>query len=146
MSKSDTWEQDLLKLLFNNIAATLIGDGGGLQPSGSPGSFFVSLHTANPGEAGDQETNEATYASYVRVAVVRSAAGWTVTGSSVKNTALVQWPKATGGSQTLTHFGVGTGASGAGKLLYKGLLGTAIAVSIGIQPESLAGSLDVTED
>ncbi len=146
MSKSDTWEQDLLKLLFNNIAATLIGDGGGLQPSGSPGSLFVSLHTADPGELGDQETSEAAYTSYARVAVARSAGGWTVTGSAVENAALIQWPQSTSGPETLTHFGVGTSASGAGKLLYKGLLASSLIVNPGIQPEAIAGALDVTED
>lgn len=146
MSKSDTWEQDLLNLLFNNLAATLIGDGGGLQPSGAPGSLFVSLHTADPGELGDQTTSEAAYTGYARVAVARSGAGWTVAGSAVENAALVQWPQSASGPETLTHFGVGTSAGGAGKLLYKGLLGQELIVNPGIQPESIAGALDVTED
>lgn len=42
---------------------------------------YVSLHTGDPGEAGDQTTNEATYAGYARVAVARDSGGWTVTGS-----------------------------------------------------------------
>ena len=33
------------------------------------GSLYVSLHTADPGVGGGQNTNEATYSGYARVAV-----------------------------------------------------------------------------
>ncbi len=77
MSKSDQWESDLLKLVFQNIAATKIGDAAGLLPSAGAGSLYVSLHTANPGETGLQTTSEAAYGGYARQAVVRSSGGWT---------------------------------------------------------------------
>ena len=146
MSKSNTFENDLLLLVFNNTDITLIGDAAGLQNSATAGSLYVSLHTADPGEAGDQTTNETAYTDYARVAVARSGAGWTVTGNAVANAALVQFPQCGVTGATLTHFGVGTDASGAGKLLYSGALSASLAVSSGIQPQFAAGDQDITED
>ena len=146
MSKSNTFENDLLLLVFNNTDITLIGDAAGLQNSATAGSLYVSLHTADPDEAGDQTTNETTYTDYARVAEARSGAGWTVTGNAVANAALVQFPQCGVTGATLTHFGVGTDSSGAGKLLYSGALSASLAVSSGIQPQFAAGDLDITED
>lgn len=146
MSKSNTFENDLLLLVFNNTDITLIGDAAGLQNSAAAGSLYVSLHTSDPGEAGDQTTNETAYTNYARVAVARSGAGWTVTGNAVANAALVQFPQCGVTGATLTHFGVGTDSSGAGKLLYSGTLSASLAVSSGIQPQFAAGDLDITED
>lgn len=149
MSKADSWESDLLKLAFQNIAAALIGDASGLQPSATAGNLYVSLHTADPGETGTQNTNETSYTSYARVAVVRSAVGWTVGGSApttAQNAAIVAFPQCTGGTPTITHFGVGTASSGAGKLLYSGALTASLAVSSGITPQFGIGALLVTED
>jgi len=146
MSKSNTWENELMLLVFNNTAAALIGDASGLQPSATAGSLYVALHTADPGEAGTQTTSEAAYGSYARVAVARSGAGWTVAGNAVTNAALIQFPQCTSGSETETYFTIGTASSGAGKVLYRGALSSSLAVSSGIQPQFGAGDLDGTED
>lgn len=146
MSKGNTFENELLLLIFNNDAIALIGDASGLQPSASDGSLYVSLHTGDPGEGGNQTTSEAAYTSYARVAVARTTGGWTVSGNAVSNAALIQFPQCTGGSETLTHFAVGTASSSTGKILYKGALSASLAVSSGIQPQFSAGELDVTED
>ena len=146
MSKSNTFENDLLLLVFNNTDITLIGDAAGLQNSATAGSLYVSLHTADPGVGNNQTTNETAYTNYARVAVARSGAGWTVTGNAVANAALVQFPQCGVTGATLTHFGVGTDSSGAGKLLYSGALSASLAVSSGIQPQFAAGDLDITED
>lgn len=118
MAKGTTFTNDLLKLLFTNIALPLIGDAGGLQPSATAGSLYVSLHTADPGAGGSQTTSEANYTGYGRVAVARSAAGWTVSGSQVSNTGAVTFGLCTAGANTVGWFGVGTALNGAGKLLY----------------------------
>ena len=146
MSKGNTFENELLLLIFNNTAIALIGDASGLQPSATAGSLYISLHTGDPGEAGTATTSEAAYTSYARVAVARSGSGWTVSGNAVSNAALVQFPQCTGGSETLTHFGVTTASSGGTKLLYKGALSSSLAVSSGIQPQFAIGDLDITED
>lgn len=145
MSKSNTWENDLLLLMFNNTSSALHGDATGLRGSTVAGSYYLSLHTADPGEAGDQTTSEVAYTSYARVAVARSGAGFTVTGNAVATAANTDFPTGTGGSGTATHFGIGCSSSGAGKLLYKGALSPSIVCGNGVTPRINAGTL-VTED
>lgn len=145
MSKSNALENALLLLLFNNDDFANIGDAGGIQGSMADGSLYVSLHTSDPGEAGDQTTNECAYTSYDRVAVARTTGGWTITNNSVSPVAAVTFPQATGGSETATHFGVGTAASGTGILLYSGTISPNIAISSGVTPE-LTTATAITED
>lgn len=145
MSKSNAMENGLLELVFKNTDFAGIGDAGGLQNSAVAGSLYFSLHTADPGEAGDQTTNEIGYTSYARVAVARSGAGFTVTGNSVSPAAAVTFPAGTGGSGTATHFGVGTDSSGAGTLLYSGTITPNIVCGSGVTPQ-LSTSTAITED
>lgn len=148
MSKSDTWENAVLQLLFQNLAVSLVGDSGGLQPSAGAGNLYVSLHTSDPGEAGDQTTSETSYTGYARIAVVRSAGGWTVSGTNptqVVNAALVTFGGCTVGTPTITYCGIGTSSAGAGKLLYSGVLTAPLAVSPGITPQFAIGTLVITE-
>lgn len=145
MSKANTWENALLQLLFENTAFTNVGDAGGLRATATAGSLYFSLHTADPGETGDQTTNEVTYTSYARVAVARSTSGWTVTANAVAVDANVTFPAGTGGSGTATHWGLGTASSGAGQLLYKGAISPSIVCGNGVTPQLTAGTV-VTED
>lgn len=145
MSKSNAWETALLSLLFENSNAANIGDATGLRGSSTAGSLYFSLHTGDPGEAGDQTTSEVAYTSYARVAVARSSAGWTVTGNAVATDADVTFPAGTGGSGTATHWGLGTASSGAGVLLYKGTISPSIVCGNGVTPQLAAGTV-VTED
>jgi hypothetical protein len=146
MSMTNAAEAALLDLLFLNVDWADIGDAAGLQNSATAGSFYISLHTADPGEAGTQSTSEVAYTGYARVAVARTAGGFTRTGSTVANTALVQFPQATGGTATATHFGIGTDSTGAGNLLLKGALNSSLSISNGIQPQFAAGALTATVD
>lgn len=143
---TDTLENQLLQLLFNNVALTGLGDAGGLLGSAAAGSLYVSLHTADPGEAGAQNTSEADYAGYARVAVARTSAGWTVIDNTFANTATAQFPSATAGNNTLTHIGIGTAATGAGKLLWRGAFASpaSITVTAGIAPKFDAGTITGT--
>lgn len=146
MSKSNTFENDLLKLIFNNTDIADIGDASGLQNSATAGSLYVALHTADPGEGGTAATSESAYTSYARVAVDRDSGGWTVSGNSATNTALIQFPECTGGSETITHVSITTASSGTSKILYSGALSASRSVSSGIQPQFAATALTVTED
>lgn len=146
MSKSNTFENDLLKLIFNNVDIADIGDAGGLQNSAAAGNLYIALHTSDPGEAGNASTNESAYTSYARVAVARDAGGWTVSGNSATNAALTQFPECTGGSETITHVSITTASSGTSKILYSGALSASRSVSSGIQPQFAANALTVTED
>lgn len=145
MSKSDAWENALLQLLFQNNNAANIGDATGLRGSSTAGSLYVSLHTADPGEAGSQTTSETSYTGYARVAVARSSSGWTVTNNSVSPASIVTFGACTAGTATITHFGIGTASSGTGVLLYSGTVTPNISVSSGVTPQ-LTTSSAVTED
>lgn len=148
MAKTNAWETALLELLFNNTTASGIGDTTGLVGSTGVGSLYLSLHTADPTVAGNQTSNEANYTGYTRVAIVRTSGGWTVSGSNpaqVANTAIVNFPLCTGGSNTITYVGVGAASSGTGELLYSGALGSSLAVSNNITPTFNAGTLVITE-
>lgn len=146
MSKSNAFETSLLGLIFNNSDIANIGDAGGLQNSATAGSLYVSLHTGDPGEAGDQTTSEATYTNYARVAVARSGAGWTVSGNSATNAAQITFPQCGASGNTITHVGIGTSSAGAGVLLYSGALNSSLAVALNITPLFAASGLTVTED
>lgn len=141
VSATNAFETSLLGLIFSNSNIANIGDATGLRGSTTAGVFYISLHTADPGETGDQSTSEAGYTSYARISVARSGAGWTVSGNTVSNAAVVQFPAATGGSATVTHFGIGTSSAGAGNLLLSGALNSSLAISNGITPAFAIGAL-----
>jgi len=138
-----TLENQLLSLLFTNTAFSGIGEGSGLPGAASAGSFYISLHGADPGENGTQGSSETGYPGYTRIAVARSAGGWTITGNTFKNTAAVQFPASTGGSHSVTHVGIGTAPTGAGKLLWRAAFSnpSSLTVSTGIAPKFDAGTI-----
>lgn len=143
MSATNSFENSLLLLIFNGTTIANIADNAASSPATD---LYISLHTGDPGEAGSQNTTEASYTSYARVAVARTSGGFTVSGNNASNTAAVIFPTATGGSNTLTHFGIGLSSSGAGTLLFKGALDDTLAISNGITPRFEIGELDVDVD
>jgi hypothetical protein len=142
MSKSNTFENDWLKLIFNATAIANLADNAASSPLTN---LYVSLHTADPGEAGNQSTSEISYTSYARVAVARTSGGWTVTNNSVSPVANIDFPAATGGSGTVTYFGVGSASSGTGVLYYSGTVTPSISVTSGVTPRLTTAST-ITED
>lgn len=129
----------LWSLILNNFAYAGVGDAGGLQPSAAAGNFYVSLHTASPGEAGNQSTNEVAYPGYARQPSARDLVsgsrpvllgneGIVVTGNSTIGggtwSASVVFPVvgATASTFVITHFGLGVASAGATKLLMFGAL------------------------
>jgi hypothetical protein len=135
MSKSNATENDVLKMILM-----------GIDPAwrANPNTF-VALHSADPGEAGTQTTNEVAYTGYTRVSVSK-ASGWTDSGSNFPNAGLLQFPQCTAGTAAATHFSVGTLVSGAGQVLYSGALAATLNISAGIQPQFSIGALVCSED
>jgi len=140
MSKSNSAENGLLALNFNQTTWT------GVAATSGGTAYFLALHTADPGEGGDQTTSEAAYTSYGRVSINRNSGGFTVSSSTVQNAAEIVFPTCTGGSETLTHWSLGLASSGASTILYKGSLNSSLAVSNTIAPRFAAGQLTITED
>ena len=143
MSATNAFETDLLELIFNGTTITNIADNAASSPAAN---LYVSLHTSDPGEGGSQNTNETTYTSYTRVAVARTSGGWTVSGNNGSNTSTITFPTCTGGSATLTHFGIGLASSSTGTHLIKGELRSSLAVYNNITPSIAAGDIDIDVD
>ena len=141
MSKGATWDNDLLKLIFNAAAIANVADNAASSPLTN---LYVSLHTADPTSAGNQTSNEAAYTGYARVAVARTTGGWTVSGNTVSPAATISFAACTGGSATITHWGVGSASTGSGKLMYTGTVTPNIAVTSGVTPQ-LTTATSVTE-
>lgn len=137
-------EDDILDLLFTNVAAPNWGDAGGLQPAATAGSLYISLHTGDAlsDTSTAQTASEATYTGYGRQAVARSTAGWTVASGTVDNDALIQFGEDSSGSETITDVGLGSASSGAGYLFAWGQVLADLAVSVGVNPQFAAGALD----
>lgn len=134
-AKGNTFENDVVLLTFNGTAYSWNANT----------DLYVALHTADPGEAGSQTTNECAFGSYARVTVARTSGGFTVSGDTASNTATISFPECTSGSETVTHVSIGTASSGAGQILYKGALTASRAVSSGITLQFAASALSVTE-
>jgi len=141
-SKGNTFENDWLKLIFNATAIANIADNASSSPLTN---LEVSLHTGDPGEGGDQTTSESAYGGYSRVAVTRTTGGWTVTANSVSPVANIDFAAASSGTETVTHFAVGTAHTSTGKILYSGTVTPNISVSSGVTPRLTTASA-ITED
>lgn len=143
MAMGTTSRTKLLQLLFHNDAWELVGDASGLQPSAIAGSFYVALHTADPG-AGEQNSNEVAFTGYARKGVTRVAGNWNIVGNQISNINAIQFDECTAGSTTATHFSVGTALSGVGTIIYSGALSASRSISAGITPLFNAGALQGT--
>jgi len=143
MSIGDTFENDLMKLIFNATAIANIADNAATSPLTN---LYVDLHTADPGETGTQTTSETSYTGYARVAVARTSGGWTVTANVASNVAAITFGACTAGTPTITYATVGTASSGTGKILLSGALTAPLAVNPGITPSFAIGTLTVSVD
>ena len=144
MSKSDSWEEAILRLLFNATPIANVADDAAAAPLTE---IFVALHTANPGEGGNQGTSEIAYTGYARIGVARTAGGWVVTGNSVSPAATIEFPTAQAGTPTpvATHASFGRAGSGATPYFYYGALSPNIAIQEALTPRITPGST-IAED
>jgi hypothetical protein len=132
MSFTNAAENSILNLIFRAEAWANIADNAASSPLTN---LYVSLHTADPGETGNQSTSEIAYTSYARVAVARSSSGWTSsTAGSTSPVASITFPAGTGGSGTASYFGVGSDSSSTGNLYLSGTVTPNIVCGNGITP------------
>lgn len=142
MGKGNTTSNNLLKLIFNATAWSLIADNTATTPLTN---LFVALHTADPTASGSQTSSEIAYTSYARVAVARTTSGWTASSAqSTSPVGAITFPAGTGGSGTATFFSIGTVTSGASVILYSGAISPSIVCGSGVTP-SLTTATTVTE-
>lgn len=113
-SISDYLENELLDHVFNAA----------YTPAST---IYLALHTADP--ADDGSGAEANYTSYARTSVSFGAAA----SRRVTQSGTVTFPASTGGSNTVTHWGVWD-ASSSGNLLAHGAFGTSKSIVSGNTP------------
>jgi hypothetical protein len=109
-----TTANSILKLYLNGTGIPNIADNTATSPLTN---VYVSLHTADPTASGNQTSNEATYAGYVRQAVARTTGGWTVTGNSVSPVSNIAFLNDSG---SYPYAAIGYAASGAGEIIASG--------------------------
>ena len=110
--------------------------------------IYVALCTSAPidGDDGsDLAAKEADYTSYARVACDTWDAA---SGGATANTGAIDFPEATGGSSTVTHFALLDNNIGddTDHMLYWGALSAQKAITTGDTPSFAAGDLDITQD
>lgn len=144
--KSDYFENALLQIVFDSTVAAGL-EGLVASPGAPAANLYVSLHTADPGDAAANQTvNEVAYTNYARKAVSRTS-GFVVTGNSVSPAANIDFDAHGGGATTIaSHFAIGTDSTGAlGKILYSGTITPNITISTGVIPR-LTTLTAITED
>ncbi len=138
MAKGSTFDNDILKLIFNGTAISSLAD----APAASVASLYASLHIADPGSTGNQTTSETAYTGYGRIAVARTTGGWTVTSNAVSPVSSVTFGACTATyTSTVSFFAVGTASTGNGKLLYSGAISPTVAVASGVTPSLTTGTI-----
>lgn len=137
MSFSNTAENALLALIFNATAWANMADNAASSPQTQ---IAAALHTADPGDAGNMSTSEATYTSYARVNTNRNSGGFTVTGNSVSPAANIDFPTGTGGSGTVTYASFGKTGGGAADIHVTGTVTPNIVTGTGVVPRLTTAS------
>lgn len=118
-SISDFLENELLDHVFNAAYTP-------------PATVYLALHTADPTDDGSGA--EANYTSYARTAITFGAAS----SRRVTQSGAVTFPASTGGSNTVTHWGVWDASSG-GNLLAHGAFATSKSIVSGNTPSVATG-------
>jgi hypothetical protein len=131
MSASNSMENAFALFFFNATAWANVADNAASSPIAN---WQLSLHTADPGEAGDQTTSEITYTSYARKAVARTSGGFSVSGGVASLVANADFVAGTGGSGTATYCGLGTASSSTGVLEISGAISPSIVTGNGVTP------------
>ena len=141
-AKSKAYENAWMRFIFQAIDIDTIAT----SPAGAITNLWIALHTADPGENGNQTTNEVAYTGYARVAITRTAAGWNVVQNAANPVVPVEFGEMTAGTAgTATHATIGTLGNGTGMVLYRGALTPPIPFSVGVTPR-MRTTTTVTED
>ena len=124
MSFTNFLETEILDHVFAGAAYT------------APGTHYLGLFTAAPGEAGGG--TELSGSAYVRKAVA-----FATSGDTTSNNAAIEFPTATGSWGTVTHVGVFDAAT-SGNLMAYATLSSSKAIATGDVFRVPSGDLDIT--
>lgn len=147
MSATNDFETKLLTLLFQNTGIANIGDATGLPATAVAGSTQLALATSALSDTtADLTVTEVAYTGYARPVQARSSAGWTVSGNTASNAALIQFGEMTaGGPDTVVHLGLGFIATGDVIRLHADL-NSDLVINNSVNPQLAIGAMDWTLD
>lgn len=133
MSASNFLELELLDHVLGNAAYT------------APGTVYISLHTADPGETGANEV--ASSNNYSRASVTNNATNFPAAsaGSKSNGTAINFATPSGAGWGTVTHFGIWDAAS-TGNFLFGGALTASKTINSGDTVSFAISALTITAD
>lgn len=127
------FKQARLKLYWQNVDHTNVGDAAGLVGSTGDGNAVFHLHTAWPGRSGDTSTNEAAYTGYSAQTRGRNATNFPQAGNEIGMAADVAFPKQTDTGTDIMLFWSAAFLAGAQPIAAMGTLG-------GGPPKSFTGA------
>jgi hypothetical protein len=139
MPKTNDFCEDILEYACNGVAPAWAG----------AGQLFVGWYESAPTTGGSQTDGETAYAGYARVAIDRTpgAKKWTLNKPTRTIVTAIDlfWPFSSSGPHTLKYCGVGTGATGAGRLLFYFSPQADLIINNLGRPELLAGAYSYSE-
>lgn len=133
-TRTDYFIQKSLDHVYLNAAITNIGDANGLPAAATAGNLYAALLT---------ESAEADYGAYTRIAIPRTASGFTRALNVMSNVAAVTFAKATSGSNVITKIAIYDRITG-GEKLHEQTLSSPITVTTNVQVIIEAGQLTIT--
>lgn len=120
MAKSSASANALVALMYNATAIATVADNAASTPITV---VQIAAHTADPGAAGTQSTNETSYTGYARTTPARTTGGFTCSAGVVTLVADASFGACTAGTATLTHWSTGP-ATGGGQVWHRGVFGS----------------------
>ena len=149
-SKSDTFEMQLLALIFLNTVLPGIGDITGLRGSTAVGNLYVRLHTSAAVVDDYNVGIECAYTGYVPfgIAIPRNSTNWNVWQQNCHNKIPFTFGMCTAGSEIIRYFSIWRTNTflAQNQRLFWGQLSEDYPVSAGIQPQFGIGGIYVNED
>ena len=132
-------------LMFNKTTFAAMG----WAETTGPTTLYVSLHTADPGVAGDATTYEAAagLTGYSRKSVLRAAGagGLTVSGNVATNATAIVYTITAGTPALMTYAGLSIYASGVGNLFARGIIASGgVTLGPGVTATIAIGQLSFT--
>lgn len=128
MSFSNYLETEILDHVFGGNAYS------------APGTLYLALHTANPGEDGS-----GTEVSTSGTAYARQSVAFTVSGNTASNSAAVEYSTATANFGTVTYVAIWDASTGGNMLAYAALTSSK-TIETGDVFRVPSGDLDITLD
>lgn len=123
--------------LTNYLELKLLDHTFGVAAYTRPATVYLGLLKADPTEAGT--VTEAAYGAYARQAIAFGAAS----ARAIAQSGTVTFPKATSGSETITHYGIFDAVS-AGNMLAYGTLSVSKQIVTNNTPSVAAGQVTIT--